>query len=51
MIDRVHMYLSIAPKYAVSNAVGNIKNKGDSDRAEVLGSTKELLCVFGDFDG
>ena len=40
MVDQVHMMLSIAPKYAVSNVVGSIKGKSAIHLARVYGERK-----------
>ena len=40
MPDHVHMMISIAPKYAVSQVVGFIKGKSAIHRARVYGERK-----------
>ncbi len=42
MGDHIHMYISIPPKYAVSNVVGYLKGKSDPDRAEVRRSQPQF---------
>ena len=42
MVDRVHMMLSIPPKYAVSQVVGFIKGKSAIHLARVYGSASAV---------